>query len=171
MLSLKMIIATPLWFLVAQFLFALLCFVLMLMFVWKNINRWLSDRVYFFDKNGRWKEVITKVRDEKPVIYKDMEYIRTEKSGNLSSRGKLLLMYDENNPKPKIPINYKGSDTVSAKTLKDIIDSRHVEQIAHPSNRFIDTMLLLGAIGGILAAISSVIVLLITLGIIKPPVT
>lgn len=158
--------AIPLWLVIFFLSFVLLCLILTAIFMTKTMKRWLSDKIMIIDKNNRWKIYHTRLRgvDEKKIGGKT--YIFDSKSGLLNIRGKAFFLFSENNPAGAKIIEHKKVEWLDGKSLTGFINNKLAQQIIKPTDKLIDTLIVIGAIGGIIAGLASVVILLIETGVI-----
>lgn len=168
MLPLNTPISMPLWFIYS------LGFILFLLFIviyWLTrsliINRF-TDHIIFLDKNQRWKLIYDKISGKETYSYKNKTYHLNPDAGLLNVKGKALYLFTENVPTP-LKFAKAKTEWLDSESLDGVIKNKIVQQIVKPTDKFMDMLMMFGAIGGILACIASGIVLLITLGILKPP--
>lgn len=147
---------------VLAFIFILMgSIILLIMRIMSNIK---SDKVLFIDKNNRWRlendnfAGKTKISREKAVYY------LSEDGGMVNKRGKSLYVFSENKPQP-MKLKYNKSQWLDSTSLKGMINNDLVQLIIK-SGKKDDMLLVLGAIGGLIAGLASVIILLIQLEVI-----
>lgn len=136
--------------------------------VWIFIYFWnkdKTDKVLMFDKNMRWEIMPTNTKVFDFLERNKRSYFFKEDLGFLNKNGKSLYIFSENNSAPLKITNYK-SEWLSPETLKGVINNKLVQMMIKPTDKMIDTMIILGAIGGLIAGISATVVLLIQLGVI-----
>lgn len=144
--------------------FILLSLILYLMFfIYKLKN---CDKVVMIDKNNRWTIINAKLKGVKKWNYNKNTYHLDPDAGLLSQKGKALYHFSENKPTP-LKIHYSKVDWLDAESLSAMINNNIVQQIIKPQDKFIDLLHILGSIGGLLAGLSSVLILLIVSGVIK----
>lgn len=157
--------AVPLWMIITTF-------VVNAGFLFGGVWGWYrfmkergSDMAIFIDKNNRFEKQTGSLKGLKNIKRNDGIYHLTEDAGNLNSKGKVLYVFSIGRSTP-MQITHAGTKHLEPSTLKSVYNNRFVEQIAHGRSEFVDMMLLVGAIGGIIAGISGTVNLLIALGII-----
>lgn len=126
-----------------------------------------KDSIIMFDKNMRWKQFFLDLKGHEAFEYKDGYYPLQQDLGSLNSKGKVLYIFNEGKP---TPLKLTSNDTKwwDAKTLQALIHNKMAQQIVKPTDKFVDMLIIMGAIGGIIAGLSSAVILLIQLGVIKP---
>ena len=92
-------------------------------------------------------------------------YINVKESALLSDKGKALLIYSDNNPMP-LKIKYNTAEWLSSETLMETINNELIKLMVQLQDKIKDIFLIIGAIGGLIAGIASVIILLRTYGAI-----
>lgn len=158
-------VAIPIW------LFWTLCgFIVILLgscaFIWWYFwNKDRTDKVLFFDKNMRWHLLPYNLTGHDRLEAGTKTYFLNENLGFLNKKGKSLYIFHENNAQPMVIDKHSGK-WLDPESLKGIINNKLVQLMLKPADEFKDTMLLLGAIGGMIAGISSAIILLIQTGVI-----
>jgi len=151
------------WF-VIFFIFTLLGFLVWLLT--RYIKRYTNDRIIIIDKNNRWSEHFTKIKGQIQEKIKNKSYILSEDCGLLNRRGKALYFFAENKPQP-LDLKYSKAEWLDSESLMAVINNKLVQQIIKPVDTFKDTLMLFGAIGGLIAGLSSIIILLNQMGFIK----
>lgn len=147
-----------------SFVFLLLGIIVFL--IWKYINQFISDKILFVDKNDRWSIYNVRLKGKTKIILHNKTYYLNPEGGILNHRGKALYVFSISNPIP-LRLRFKESEWLDSESLTGVINNKMVQKILTPQDSFIDTLLLIGAIGGIIAGISGVIILLMQLGVIK----
>ena len=124
-----------------------------------------TDKILFFDKNGRWSLLSKNLKYTEILEQGKKQYFLTENLGHLNQKGKALYIFNEGNAQPMAIEKHVGK-WLSPESLKGVINNKLVQLMLKPSDKFTDTLLLLGAIGGMIAGLSSVVILLIQLEVI-----
>lgn len=150
-----------LWFIII-FIFSLLIFIAFL--IYKYYSFFLKDIMIIIDKNNRWRLIYTKFTGDKKEIDNKV-YFLTENHGILNRKGKALFIFSENRPNP-LQLGYNSAKWLTGESLMGIINNKLAQQIVKPKDNFKDILYLYGSIGGLIAGLASVIILLIQLGVI-----
>ena len=156
----------PLWMIVSFFTYIVILKGLILYLVWQWYKRRLLDRIIFIDKNNRWIEYPISLKGKQTIARKENEYVLQPDKGLLNSRGKALYIFSEGKPAP-LKLDYNSHEWLDSKSIMGVLQNKYVQQIVKPTDKFVDLILILGAIGGFLAFIASVINILIATGVIK----
>ena len=160
-----MTVAIPAWLFWG---FVIFPFLLICIIVYIFIHFWLknnTDKVLIIDKNNRWFLHSTNLSGKVEEKINKGSYILMEKCGLLNKRGKALYIFAENKPQP-LKITYDKTEWLDSESLMGVINNKLVQQIIKPSESLKDTLFLFGAIGGLVAGLASIIILLIQLGVI-----
>lgn len=146
------------------FLYAVLfCFIIYFLFKW--IRHTYSDIIIFISRDGRFNIKYTKLKDAKKVDYADGEYKLVEDSAILNRKGKSLYVFSVGNPVPLL-LRYKKAEWLSSESIKAMLNNELIQKIVNPVNSTEKVLLLIGALGGIIAGLASLIILAMELGII-----
>ena len=157
-------IATPLWVLLTLFFLFLVTCVFLILLIFKLRSKYNTDTAIYIDKTNRWLVEEGNFSGKDKLDYKGKAYFLVEGSGLINKRGKALYIFSEGKPQP-LKLDYNTSKWLDSKSLMAIINNQLVRQIVQPSDTAKDRFLMLGAIGGIIAGVCSVVVLAKTLGI------
>ena len=158
-------VSIPIW-LFWTMLGALLLLFLACGFIWYYFwSKDKTDKVIMFDKNMRWSILPTNTKTQDFLEQNKKSYFFKEDLGFLNKNGKSLYIFSENNSAPLKIQNYK-SEWLSPETLKGVINNKLVQMMIKPTDKMIDTMIILGAIGGMIAGLSATVLLLMQLGVI-----
>lgn len=168
MIPLMQPISMPFWLLIGFFIFILTLMGGLVWFIWLYWRNRLQDVIIFIDKNLRWNMVFCKLKNKETYSYLKKTYHLNQEAGILNTRGKAMYIFTQNVP-TAMKITKNKTEWLNSESLDGVIKNKIIQQIVKPTDKFMDMLLLFGSIGGILAALSSLIVLAITLGILKPP--
>ena len=133
-------------------------------YLWKRETK--GDKVIFFDKMDRWRLISVFLKGKTKFAHNGEEYHIIEGKTRLNSKGKALLCYSEGKS-TQMEFGYNKAEWLSAKTLKAIIDNEVLQKLIRPQEKLKDMILILGAIGGFVAGITSTLVALKMYGVIK----
>lgn len=134
-------------------------------FVYLYAKRFINDILILIDKNNRFTIYYHKLNADKVTIGNNIYFLQ-EEAGILNRKGKSLYVFSEGMPQP-LAIRHKKADWLDSQSLMAIINNKLVQQVIKPKDDFKDSLIMIGALGGILAGISSLIILLIQTGVIK----
>lgn len=146
-------------------LFAFIFMAAAIWFMWLLMKRLFYDAVIFIDKSNRWKIIWDKVRDTQTYEYDKKTYFLKEDSSMLNSRGKSLHIFSEGKPSP-LTIKYNKAEWITSGSMMAIINNKLIQKLVQPVNAFVDNLLLFGSIGGMIAGIASILILLKTFEVI-----
>ena len=164
-LSLKPIAVPSFFIYFALFIFVMMiCLLLMIFF--KFIKLTSTDKLIFIDKANRWNMLHVNLKNLDDYSYKNSMYFLTDKGSMTNKKGKALYVFSEGKPEPMV-ISYNKNEWVTSESLMAIINNKLIQKLVQTSDSFKDTLLLWGSIGGIMAGIASVLILLKQFGIIK----
>lgn len=136
--------------------------------VWTFAYYWLKsnqDKIIFIDKNNRWSDYSVNLKGMKEIKVGTKSYILSDNASLPNVKGKILYIFSENNPMP-LKIEHKKAEWLDSDTLMSVINNEIVQDLVKPTNPVKDMIFLLGGIGGIIAGLSCVILLLIETGVI-----
>lgn len=157
----KPIVIHPIIFYLFLFMmFTIFC--AFLWFVWAFIKRYVRDTLIFLEKTNRWKIIYDKIGSNPFYTYKNKKYVTNE--GILNRKGRALFVFSEGKPNP-MEVKYNNTKWLSSDSLMSIINNKLVQQLVKTSDDFKDKLIMFGAIGGILACIASILILLKTFGV------
>lgn len=159
--------SVPFWFIIFFLFFMLVLFIFIIWGFMRFLKPMFNDMLIFIDKNFRWTRIYARLKGAETYTYKDKSYHLHEDGSILNRKGKAMFIFTENVPTP-LKIQRNKTEWLSSDSLDAVLKNKIVQQIVKPTDKFIDMLIILGSVGGILAALSSIIILLITLGIIKP---
>lgn len=130
------------------------------------IKIYKKDILLFIDNTDRWSLIYDNVKGKDKYSYKKKSYFLLENKGKLNKKGKALYMFKENNPKP---IEFKTGNTLglSSESTMAIINNEIIKKLVQLTDKITEKLILYGSIGGIIAGIASVLILLKTFGILK----
>lgn len=123
-----------------------------------------KDMILFIDRNNRFSLFRTDFLGRKEIDIEGSKYFLNEDTSLLNKKGKALYVFSKGKPAP-MKIEYNKTQWLDGKTLLAMINNDLVQMMVKPKNDM-QILLTLGAIGGIIAGLSSVIILLNQLGVI-----
>ncbi len=133
------------------------------------IGLWLkdknSDKIIIIDSNNRWRLYSTKLFGKNKFMLKEKAYFLSEDSSLLSEKGKALFIFSENKPHP-LKLTYNKSSWLDSESLKNLINNNLLQMLLKANKRE-SFIVIIGAIGGIIAGLASVITLIIVSGAFK----
>ncbi len=125
-----------------------------------------KDIALIIDKTNKWRMHYLNFTGKGRITVEGKTYVLAQDCGKLNSKGKALYVFSENKPTP-LNWEYNKAKWLDADTLMSVINNDIVKQIVKPTDAARDMLILLGAIGGILAGLASILILLIQVGVIK----
>ncbi len=159
-------IPLPSWVIICFFLLYLVFMGVIVYFVLKWWAEKSGDRIVIIDKNNRWNIMSFFLKGQKQFKYKDVSYNILDNVALLNKKGKVLLVYSEGKPTP-LKIGYNENKWLDSESLKSILSNTIIQKILSPSNKTMDIIILMGALGGIIAGIASLLILLKTFGLLQ----
>lgn len=129
-------------------------------------KKFFDDYIIFIDPSGRFNILREKVKDETMFTYKDKQYVLTEDSALINKKGRVLYVYSENKPQP-MHLAYNDVKWLNSESLMHVINNKLIQKLVQTSDALLDKIMLFGAIGGMIAGVSSALILLKTFGILK----
>jgi hypothetical protein len=136
--------------------------VAIIIYYWKKYNK---DVILLIDKSNRFLLYYVDIGGSKNVKIGEHAYFFNEDCAKLNTRGKALYIFSQGKPTP-LKIDYNKHAWLDSDTLLPVINNELVKQIVKPTDPAKEMMILLGAIGGVVAGIASIVILLIQLGIV-----
>ena len=158
-------VAIPIWIFWFIMFYALALKGIIAWLIIKYIKRYNTDLMLMIDKNNRWTLINQNFSGKTETKVKDKAYFLQEKCGLVNKRGKALYVFAQNKPQP-LQLDYNKSKWLDSKSLMAIINNKLVQMIVKPKENVRDILILLGAIGGLVAGVASVVNLLKTTGVI-----
>lgn len=160
--------AVPLWLIIFFLSFQLLLLTIITYFTMDWLKKFFSDKIMILDKTNRWKMHYKNTYGAESINIGKKKYF-LKGTPPLNKLGRAFFVFSENKPMP-LELNYNKAGWLSAETLKDVINNKIVQQIVKPTERIVEILLILGAIGGVIAGLASVVNLLISTGVIQSTV-
>lgn len=145
------------------FLFITILAGMCIFFFVQYYNTISKDLIIFLDNSNRWRHIWDNIKETASYKNKSKSYIVGK--GILNRRGKGLYIYSDNKPNP-MNIEYNSTKWLSSESLMAVINNNLIQKLVQPADAFKDKLLLFGAIGGIVAGLASVVVLLKTTGVL-----
>ena len=155
----------PIWMIWTILVLFLILVVITLLSIlrYKNIDK--KDQLLLIDRNNRFRFVRQNLQGKKKLTLNNSSYYLAEDCGLLNKKGKVLYVFGEGKPQP-LKIDYNKSKWLDGTTLLSMINNDLVQMMVKPKSAN-DSIMLLGAIGGIVAGLSGVFILLIQLGVVN----
>lgn len=136
-------------------------------FVWivtEYFKIFKKDVVIFIDKSNRWKMLYDSVAGKTEFSYKEKKYLLADNCSLLNHKGKSLFIFSENKPAP-LKLEYNKSTWLTSESIMSILNNDLIQKLVRTSDAFKDTLILFGAIGGMIAGISSIVIMLKQFGV------
>lgn len=156
----------PIWQSIFYFIIILLIFSMALLFIiairYRKISR--KDILIFIEEGNRFKIDYEDIKGQNIHKEKDKTYII--KDPLLNSRGKALQIWTHNKPQP-LSITHNKNEWLNADALTAVINNEIIKRLVALSSKMKDIMMMVGAGCSVVAALCSIVVLLIQLGVIK----
>ena len=124
-----------------------------------------TDKIIIIDQNNRWRLFSMKLFGKNKFNMKEKTYFLKEDAALISEKGKSLFIFSENKTQP-IKITYNKAAWLDSESLKNLINN-NLLQLMLKANKKQDFIIILGAIGGAVAGLASVLTLLIVTGVFK----
>jgi hypothetical protein len=135
---------------------------------WTLIYNWIKfykkDIVIMIDKTGRWEIFFLNLFGQPSFELEGKTYFLNPETALLSKGGKSFYVFSKNKPMP-LKLTYNEARWIGSDALMGIINNEFVKQIVKPIDTIKDMFLMIGAVGGIIAGISSLIILANQLGL------
>ncbi len=136
--------------------------------LWFVLRWWKSlkfDYLIFIDKANRWK-IVRDILGSSSIYTKDnRKYVISDDTGLLNKKGRSLYIFSEGKPQG-LKFGYNTSSWLSSDSLMSVINNKLIQKLVQTSDAFSDKLILFGAIGGMIAGIASVLILLKQFGVI-----
>ena len=128
------------------------------------VKRRTSDMILFIDESNRWSAKYDKLDN---TSYNDNEkkYFLKSDCSLLNNKGKKLFIFSKNKPQP-MKLKYNSNEWLDSDALMASINNELIKMMVNPKNPVKDMVILLGAVGGMIAGISTVLILLKQFGVI-----
>ena len=143
--------------------------ILLMMVIFYIIIKWwqtkIADYMIFIDKSNRWSMVRDTLKDTDTYSFKNKKYFLTNESGLLTSRGKALYVFSENKPQP-MKLEYNNAKWLTSDSMMSIINNKLIQKLVRTEDPFFDKLILFGAIGGLIAGMASILILLKQFGVL-----
>lgn len=128
---------------------------------WKILRK---DTLIFIDKSNRWNEIKDNVRGMTSYTYLQKKYMLADNCSLLNKKGKSLFIFSENKPAP-LKLGYNESKWLTSESIMSILNNDLIQKLVKTSDAFKDSLILFGAIGGLIAGIASIVILLKQFGV------
>lgn len=152
------------------FLFYFLLFLMIvfavgfLWILWKYWKLFIKDTLIFIDKSNRFNIVKDNVRGMTSYTYLEKKYLLADDCSLLNKKGKSLFVFSENKPAP-MKLTYNNSKWLTSESIMSILNNDLIQKLVKTSDSLKDGLILFGAIGGLIAGIASVVILLKQFGV------
>ena len=123
-----------------------------------------KDVLVFIDKSNRFNLVYDSVRGINSYTYNEKKYLLADDCSLLNNKGKSLFVFSENKPAP-LKLTYNKSAWLTSESIMSILNNDLIQKLVRTTDAFKDSLILFGAIGGMIAGISSVVILLKVFGV------
>lgn len=148
----------------------LLFFELMLMgIIFYFIVRWYKmskfDSIIFIDRSNRWNLIRDKIGNSSTYNHDNKKYFVSEDTALLNKKGRSLYIFSEGKPQG-FKIAYNKSQWLTSESMMSIINNKMIQKLVQTQDAMFDKLVLFGAIGGMLAGVASVLILLKQFGVI-----
>ncbi len=141
-------------------LFFMLCLAIFLVyFMIKYFNQFKMDTIILIDKSNRWSMIKEYLSELSKFKHKGKEYLLAEDSSLVNKKGKALFVFSENKPAP-LKLEYNHSKWLTSESIMSILNNDLIQKLVRTTGSLADQLILYGAIGGMIAGISSVVILL-----------
>ena len=132
-------------------------------FMWKWLQKYFMDLIIFIDQSDRWKMVFDKIGSKSMYENEGKKYVLGD--AILNRKGKALYIFSNNKPAP-LSISYNKAKWLNSESLMAVINNKLVQQLVKTTDNFKDSLILFGAIGGMIAGLASVLILLKQFGVL-----
>lgn len=156
---------SPAWLIWTWFGFTMALMVALGVFLIEMYVRGKKDYIIFIDKDNRFSIERDFLSNKDTYKKGNKEYQLIQNSSLLNRKGRSLTIFSVNKPTP-MKLEYNKHGWLSAESLKALINNKQISQIVKPKEEFKDIIIILGAIGGMIAGLSATIVLLMQTGVI-----
>ena len=155
----------PSWILYTTVSFIFSLFGGLLYYLWKYYTYEFNDKLIILHKTGRFTLMRTQLKNLGSEFHLGNQiYKVSPEAGILNRKGKALYIYSEGNPVP-MQLAYNKASWLDSGSLHAVINNDLIKKILQPTTALEDGIILIGAIGGIIAGCCSLVVLLKVLGV------
>ena len=123
------------------------------------------DVLLFIDKSNRWSMVRDKLTGMSSYSYRQKKYMLADNASILNSKGKSLFVFSENKPAPLV-LKYNESKWLSSDSIMSILNNDLIQKLVKTGDSIKDGLILFGAIGGMIAGIASIVIMLKQFGVL-----
>lgn len=123
-----------------------------------------KDTIILIDKSNRWKEIKDNVGGLTSYTHEEKKYLLADNCSLLNKKGKSLFIFSENKPAP-LKLSYNESKWLTSESMMSILNNDLIQKLVSTTNDFKDGLIMFGAIGGMIAGIASVVVMLKQFGV------
>lgn len=156
----------PGWAVTGHLIFVGVLIAAVFLLLFKIIRNWLGDYGIIIDKGNRFDIIRGKFSHQDKIEYGDSDYFLKDEAILRNRRGRVLAVWSSGRPAP-MKLSYNSSEWLSGSSIRASLNNEAIQKIVRPANPGKEVILLLGAIGGIIAGISAVLILLITTGVLN----
>ncbi len=152
-------------------IFYFLLFLLLLFaagFIWillRYYKIFKKDMIIFIDKSNRWSAVYDSVAGKTSYTHLQKKYLLADDCSMLNNKGKSLFVFSENKPAP-LKLGYNESKWLTSESLMSILNNDLIQKLVRTTDSLKDGLIMFGAIGGLIAGISSIVIMLKQFGVI-----
>jgi hypothetical protein len=132
--------------------------------LWEYWKLFIKDTLIFIDKSNRWSIVKDNVRGMTSYSHLQKKYLLADNCSLLNKKGKSLFIFSENKPAP-LKLRYNASTWLTSESIMSILNNDLIQKLVKTSDSFKDSLIMFGAIGGFIAGIASVVILLKQFGV------
>lgn len=132
--------------------------------LWEYWKIYIRDTLIFIDKSNRWEVVKDKIRGLTSYTHNQKKYLLADNCSLLNKKGKSLFIFSENKPAP-MKISYNESKWLTSESIMSILNNTLIQKLVKTSDSLKDNFILIGAVGGMIAGIASIVILLKQFGV------
>ncbi len=132
--------------------------------LWEYWKIFIKDTLIFIDKSNRWSMVKDKISGLNSYTHNQKKYMLADNCSLLNKKGKSLFIFSENKPVP-LKLSYNDNKWLTSESIMSILNNDLIQKLVKTSDSFKDGLILLGAIGGFIAGIASIVILLKQFGV------
>lgn len=132
--------------------------------LWEYWKIFIKDTIIFIDKSNRWVEIKENVRGMNSYTHLNKKYLLADNCSLLNKKGKSLFIFSENKPAP-MKLSYNESTWLTSESIMSILNNDLIQKLVKTSDALRDGFILFGAVGGMIAGIASIVILLKQFGV------
>lgn len=156
----------PTWMVVFNGVWLTVQGLVILFLVLKLVRIWLSDYALIVDKGRRFEIIRGSFGKQSKIKIDGKTYYLKDESILRNKRGRVFAAYSYGKSEP-LNITYNSVEWLSSDSIQSILQNEAIQAIVRTNTRGKDVILILGALGGILAGIASIFIILVTTGVIN----